>query len=548
MVSGKKYWADGLTVKGQQFGYDFDDIGNRKSATRNARSESYTVNSVNQYTQRTVPGGVDVLGTAATNATVLVNDQATARHGEYFYKEVAVDNTSSAAYELIRVRGVKEGAGAEGADLIGLDKGHAFVAKNPEGYSYVSEGYLDDDGRWSYQWDEEARLIVMQTLPSVVAAVGDSGRRRLEFAYDHQGRRIQKKVYTWNAGTSSYELQSTLKFLYDGWNLIGEFDATNGLVRSYTWGTDLSGTMQGAGGIGGLLFTTHHLPAATTHFVAFDGNGNVGALVNASTGATSAQYEYGPFGETLRATGPAADANPIRFSAKYTDAETGLVYYGYRYYRSNSGKWLSRDPAEERAGANLYSYVLNDGVDSWDFLGAFTDCCMNKPYETDTHSCCRGKIIPNLEILDEFFLMKDYATVWNVTSAKYNKNNQCYEQATALVTFLTSLWPGPTRKDYFVPVLMGGRKSSIIFPRHLVDQHYVVAIEPRCEPHALQLNMVFDPMKKPASASGVKQASWDNLDVEVYDRIGWRSMWPFQPISYGGFFDPLGSPDIHWNP
>ena len=41
-----------------------------------------------------------------------------------------------------------------------------------------------------------------------------------------------------------------------------------------------------------------------------------------------AQYEYGPFGELIRATGPMAKLNPFRFSTKYDDDESDL-YYGY---------------------------------------------------------------------------------------------------------------------------------------------------------------------------------------------------------------------------
>jgi RHS repeat-associated protein len=92
------------------------------------------------------------------------------------------------------------------------------------------------------------------------------------------------------------------------------------------------------------------------------------ALVDSATGTTAANYEYGPFGEPLRATGPAAAANPFRFSTKYTDAETGLLYYGYRYYSPSIKRWLSRDPLGERGGANLYTYVENDpinGIDPW---------------------------------------------------------------------------------------------------------------------------------------------------------------------------------------
>ena len=48
---------------------------------------------------------------------------------------------------------------------------------------------------------------------------------------------------------------------------------------------------------------------------------------------------------------------------------TGVIYYGYRYYDPVTGRWPNRDPIEERGGANLYGFVGNDGVNSWDYLG-----------------------------------------------------------------------------------------------------------------------------------------------------------------------------------
>jgi RHS repeat-associated protein len=39
-----------------------------------------------------------------------------------------------------------------------------------------------------------------------------------------------------------------------------------------------------------------------------------------------------------------ARANPFRFSTKYQDDETDLLYYGFRYYNPNTGRWISRDP------------------------------------------------------------------------------------------------------------------------------------------------------------------------------------------------------------
>ena len=69
---------------------------------------------------------------------------------------------------------------------------------------------------------------------------------------------------------------------------------------------DLSGSSQGAGG--GLLQVSAFSPSAFSAFTAYDANGNVIGHVDTSTGALTAEYEYSPFGDTVKATGPAANA------------------------------------------------------------------------------------------------------------------------------------------------------------------------------------------------------------------------------------------------
>jgi hypothetical protein len=93
--SGSRKWSDSTTVAGQQYGYLFDSIGNRTSTTTNGRSATYTPNAANQYSSRTVPGAVDVFGTASSSATVTVNTAATTRKGSYFSKELAADNSTT---------------------------------------------------------------------------------------------------------------------------------------------------------------------------------------------------------------------------------------------------------------------------------------------------------------------------------------------------------------------------------------------------------------------------------------------------------------------
>ncbi|MES2308379.1 MAG: RHS repeat-associated core domain-containing protein [Verrucomicrobiota bacterium] len=81
-------------------------------------------------------------------------------------------------------------------------------------------------------------------------------------------------------------------------------------------------------------------------------------------------FNKGPFGELIRSSGT-APCN-FGFSTKYRDSETGLHYYGYRYYSSGLGRWLGRDPIEEQGGLNLYGMVGNDEVNQADYLGQET--------------------------------------------------------------------------------------------------------------------------------------------------------------------------------
>jgi RHS repeat-associated protein len=234
-----------------------------------------------------------------------------------------------------------------------------------EEYSYEADGNMLTDGWWTYTWDAENRFTSMTANANVPA----ESKRKLEFAYDYMGRRVQKKVYSWNVGTSAYQLSSTVKFIYDGWNVVAEIDGSNALIRNYIWGQDVSGSMQGAGGIGGLLLVNE---STSSYQVGYDGNSNVVGLMKAGVGTFSATYEYDPFDNTLRSTGDYATQNSFSFSTKYADSETGLLYYGFRYYSPQIGRWISKDPMEEKGGINLYAYAFNNSPNLIDPFGKKT--------------------------------------------------------------------------------------------------------------------------------------------------------------------------------
>ena len=138
-----------------------------------------------------------------------------------------------------------------------------------------------------------------------------------------------------------------------------------------TWGKDLSGTLQGAGGVGGLLAVR---TGEGSYYPAYDNNGNIVSYTDDS-GAVVAFYAYDTFGNILSASGPLASAFAHRFSTKPRDPETGFYYFGYRFYAPLLGRWMNRDPIGELESDNLFCFALNHGIHAWDYLGLSSSDC-----------------------------------------------------------------------------------------------------------------------------------------------------------------------------
>jgi hypothetical protein len=236
------------------FGFDFDNIGNRELyTTTNGTEYTYLVNALNQYTNI-----------------------------------------------------------------------HNGVTNTP---TYDADGNMLTYGDWTFDWTGENRLQTASNSTSGVV---------IENAYDYQGRRFRKIVDDGSTVTTN-------TFIYDGWNLIAETtkNQESGTTNYYyVWGPDLSGSMQGAGGIGGLLSvisSDSSNPSNTSeYFPCFDANGNITEYVDETGTNVVAHYEYGPFGGTITATGTKKDDFHFRFSTKYLDEEPNLYYYGYRYWATGS--------------------------------------------------------------------------------------------------------------------------------------------------------------------------------------------------------------------
>jgi RHS repeat-associated protein len=379
LTSANRHWAswqNNTPVSGQQFNYAYDNIGNRQTAGFggdingvNQRTIAYTNNSLNQYIGILTPSYANIIGAAFATNNVTVNNGATDRKAEYFHREIAVANGSGPAWQNV-------------TNISGTftNQGGLLVPASSQVLTYDADGNLSSDSIWTYQWDAENRLISM-TMANV-ANIAATNRLRLDFAYDFMGRRIQKIVSVWNSSTLNYQPSTTNRFVYDCWNLFAILNPQSSILQSFMWGNDLSGSLQGAGGVGGLLMASI---SGTNCFATYDGNGNITSLINASDKSLAARYEYSPYGELLRETGLLAHQNPLRFSTKYWDEESGLVYYNYRYYNPVVGKWISRDPLEEKGGLNLLAFVVNNPITTIDTNG--------KDYFSDFFSQFLGPIV-----------------------------------------------------------------------------------------------------------------------------------------------------------
>ncbi len=344
----------------EQFGYAYDAAGNLNNRTNNALTQTFAMNNLNALTNVTRSGTLTVAGgstSAATNVTV--NGSTASRYN---------DNTFALAG--FTVTNGNNTFAAIASDSLGRRDTNSVSVNLPATVNYIYDlnGNLNSDGTRGFEYDDENELI----------RVTVTNTWKSEFTYDGRMRRRTRKDFTWQ--NSVWVVTNEVRYIYDG-NL--EIQCRNGNnlpTLAMTRGLDLSGDLQGAGGIGGLLARTDTGNGQTAYFHT-DGNGNVTALINAQQ-IIVAKYLYDPFGNTLSKAGPLADANTYRFSSKDSHANSGLYYYGYRFYDPNLQRWLNRDPLPEKGfgqlvgklpglleDAQLYAYVRNDPISRVDPLG-----------------------------------------------------------------------------------------------------------------------------------------------------------------------------------
>jgi RHS repeat-associated protein len=196
------------------------------------------------------------------------------------------------------------------------------------------------------------------------SAVYDAENRLKSLEYTDSQGIVHTTVNTYRADSFLIKIEkfqnhvrmTEVNFVGEGFLPIQERDGNNNIIREYVWGLNLGG------GIGGLLSMRQQ---GQDYQYLYDGKGNVTAVIDSNQNPV-ATYAYDEFGKVASKTGTLDQ--PFQFSTKFFDNETGLNYYGYRFYSPALGRWISRDPLEEEGGINLYAFVENDpvnGVDPW---------------------------------------------------------------------------------------------------------------------------------------------------------------------------------------
>jgi RHS repeat-associated protein len=206
------------------------------------------------------------------------------------------------------------------------------------------KGYTQQGYEFSATYDAENRLKSLQYIDD------NDISHKLEFLYNHSGLLSQLKTYEANL------LTKDMRIIRNGFLAMQERDANNRVTREYAWGLDMGG------GIGGLLQLRQN---EQNYYHLYDGKGNVSAIIDGNQ-AVVAKYRYDGFGNRTAQSG--SFDQPFMFSTKRHIAQTGLIYYGYRYYQPAVGRWLTRDPLQEAGGLNLYEFVQNNPVnyiDPW---------------------------------------------------------------------------------------------------------------------------------------------------------------------------------------
>jgi uncharacterized protein (TIGR03437 family) len=321
------------------FGFGYDALSRRTSLTRpNGVNTSYGYDSVSHLLSVLHQVGANTLDGAsytydpAGNRTAKTNylDAVTSNYGyDLLYQLTQVtqgaSTTESYSYDAVGNR-----LSSVGVPTYNYNTSNELTSNSNGSYTYDNNGntLTDASGR-IFTWDFENRLIQ--------AVVPGSNGGTTTFKYDPFGRRIQK----------SGPLGTTI-YLYDGIdissNVIEEVDNAGNVLARYTHSPVIDQPL-----------AAFH--SGTNSYYQQDGLGSVTSLSNGNASLANT-YAYDSYGKLTASSGTLV--NPVQYTGREFDSETGIYEYRARYYDPSAGRFLSEDPIGFDGGTDFYAYAASN--------------------------------------------------------------------------------------------------------------------------------------------------------------------------------------------
>ena len=219
--------------------------------------------------------------------------------------------------------------------------------------------YNNETGEYyEFEYDGDGRMVVARHFEN------NNLKTTVNFAYDGLGRRIEKRV--------SGEKNSRRSFIYDGQNILKEYDTTNSTIKNKTY----IGTRR----VDDNLFFIDHIKNNQPSFYHKDHLGSISAITD-KDGNIEQRMFYSAFGEITKIedknrnklTINQAIDQPFYYTGRELDHTLGLYYYRARHYDPVTGRFNQMDPIGLLGGdSNLYRYCKNrftNCIDPYGFSG-----------------------------------------------------------------------------------------------------------------------------------------------------------------------------------
>jgi RHS repeat-associated protein len=212
-----------------------------------------------------------------------------------------------------------------------------YSAAGPASFSYDANGNLTSDGSTTYLYDIENRLV------------SASGATTAGLVYDPMGRLFQVTGPTTNT-----------RFLYDGDELIAEYDSAGTMARRYVHSDNVDDPV--------VQYDSASVGASYRTFLMPDERGSIVGLFD-NGGTSIAKNSYDEYGIPATTTPGASVTGRFAYTGQIWLPELGMYHYKARLYSPTLGRFLQVDPIGYEGGIALYAYVENDPVNMADPSG-----------------------------------------------------------------------------------------------------------------------------------------------------------------------------------